>query len=177
MEMKFFAKKRKGVTPIIAIVLLLMMTVAAGGMAWQFIQSTMEQQQQSAEKELTKMSQSQLSVLEGNGTVGTGTMISFFIKNPGAGSSLTLSDSIVKINGYLDKSLTSTEGIFSGSCTAGIIASGSTCYLNMDLTNAENTVKFPNVGNTLNVEIISNTGQTIIYSCTPSRVVGGIGYC
>ncbi|MCK5322232.1 MAG: hypothetical protein KAJ47_03125, partial [Candidatus Aenigmarchaeota archaeon] len=47
--------KRKGITPIIAIVLLLMMTVAAGGLAWTFIQSTIEGQQTKTEAELEGM--------------------------------------------------------------------------------------------------------------------------
>lgn len=156
MKLRFLKSKKKGITPIIAIVLLLMMTVAAGGMAWRFIQTTMEKQQSAAEKELGKMNQAQLKVLEGNGSIGA-SPIALFIKNPGVAMSLSTSDAIVKIDGRVNTAIT-----LGGTCTTAQIDSGSTCYL--DVTG----VNLPDLGDTVDIEILFKTGQTVVYSCTTS---------
>ena len=173
MDIRFLGKKRKGVTPIIAIVLLLMMTVAAGGMAWTFIQSTMEQQQQSAEKELDKMTQAQLRILEGNGTAplgaaSAGTELTLFIKNPGVAMSMPNTGAIVKINGDIDKGMTAdSENALVGTCVEKEIEAGRTCELTLDFTKSLDTnLVFPDVGDTMDVEIQFKTGQTVMYSCT-----------
>ena len=88
--------KRKGITPIIAIVLLLMMTVAAGGFAWTFIQSTIDDAQETTAKNMEDMNTRKvLRVIQGQCTGGAGTNCEDTVllpyPTPGDGTEITLS--------------------------------------------------------------------------------------
>ena len=105
--------KRKGITPIIAIVLLLMMTVAAGGLAWTFIQSTIESQQTKTEAELESMGMTkQLEVIqvENDGVADPANEWEVTIRNPGDPVTIDVTNFLVKLDGKLvDAAVTVTD--------------------------------------------------------------------
>ncbi|MCK5474000.1 MAG: hypothetical protein KAI53_01220 [Candidatus Aenigmarchaeota archaeon] len=80
---KFFKTERKGITPIIAIVLLLMMTVAAFGLTFVWVQSTQQDLQENIGKDIksvTDMNAAQFSIESIYNDTGN---ISIVVRNTG----------------------------------------------------------------------------------------------
>ena len=148
---------RKGITPIIAIVLLLMMTVAAGGLAWTFILNTMESQQTKTTKELSQMGAKSLQVLQiqnhGLGWNAT-------IRNPGDPVALKWDYLIVKINGKI----IDLTGKYSGTT---MLNNGENTELLIDWTT--NDTDFPEITeDPVLIEIEMNSNYRFSYSCKAS---------
>ena len=152
--------KRKGITPIIAIVLLLMMTVAAGGLAWTFIQSTIEGQQTKTEAELEGMGMTKiLEVIQiQNNTDESGWNIT--IRNPGDPVVLNWDNLLVKLEGRLLP--INTSYTHSG---VGELNTGEHTVLNINWSKA-NYGDYPKVVDTPRVvELEMNTDYRFSYSC------------
>ena len=96
--------KRKGITPIIAIVLLLMMTVATVRLAWTFIQSTMVSQQTKTEAELEEMGMTKLLEviqIENDGVADVANEWIVTVRNPGEPVTIDVTNLLVKVDGRL----------------------------------------------------------------------------
>jgi flagellin-like protein len=149
---------RKGITPIIAIVLLLMMTVAAAGLAWTFIQNTMEEQQTGIKGELSKIGHRTLQIVQIHSELATPTTWNVTIRNPGDPLTLDWDNTIVKVDGRIH--------ILNGN--------GITGYQDVVRTGDVFTITITNMPNwpliaqpSKRIEIEMNQDYKFTYTCTP----------
>ncbi len=155
---------RKGITPVIAIVLLLMMTVAAAGLAYEFIMNMSEKQTEAIGEQVSAQSdkmRTEFRILQvQDGALATGD-IDIYIKNVG---SLDIPEFdtdklVVKQDGQLDSTAT-----FGGDCTSDAVEVGDTCVL--EVTGGVLTLALPNdVLTTVDYEVILDNGYKLSYAC------------
>ena len=149
---------RKGITPVIAIVLLLMMTVAAAGLAYEFIMDMSAKQteaigeQVSAQSDKMRTNLQILQVQNGSGN------LTFMIKNVGslAVGKIVEGDINVKVDGEMI-----TPDSVGGDCTGSSLEVKSTC----DLMIEHGYMDLPAVGETTTFEIILGNGYVLAYGC------------
>ena len=155
--------KRKGITPVIAIVLLLMMTVAAAGLAYEFIMNMSEKQTEAigeqVEAQSSKMRTEFRIIQVKSGGAGD---LDYYIKNVGSleipefdGTKLS-----VKQDGDLR-----FDATFAGTCTsAGTIEVGDVCVLSV--SSAGDPLSLPgDAVTTVSYELILDSGITVSYAC------------
>lgn len=150
---------RKGITPVIAIVLLLMMTVAAAGLAYEFIMDMSAKQTEAIGEQVGAQSdkmRTNLQILQVQN--GTGNNLTFMIKNVGslAVGKIVAGDLNVKVNGRVISPTT-----VSGDCTAKSLEVKSTC----DLVIEEDSMDLPAVGETKTFEFVLGNGYVLAYGC------------
>ena len=149
---------RKGITPVIAIVLLLMMTVAAAGLAYEFIMNMSEKQTAAIDEQVGAQSDKMRTELRILQIQENGADLNFLIKNTGSlvVSRINHSNTDYKVDGKIY----STTPVFSGDCYGeSSIEIGETCTLTVagqDL---------PDVGTTKTFEFILENGLTLAYGC------------
>ncbi|MBW6461518.1 MAG: flagellin [DPANN group archaeon] len=149
---------RKGITPIIAIVLLLMMTVAAAGLAYEFIMNMSDKQTSAIDDQVNAQSdkmRTDLRILQVQKNSGN---LNFIIKNMGsvviAGINDTTTDYIV------DGKINAITPSFSGDCnTKPTIEISETCTLTVT------GETLPMVGTTKTFEFILKNGYKLSYGC------------
>ena len=161
--------KRKGITPIIAIVLLLMMTVAAGGLAWTFIQSTIEGQQTKTEAELEGMGMTkQLEIIQienNNALVPLEWIVT--VRNPGDPVKLDLTNLLMKIDGRLVSYTTASP-------TDSDLKTGDNTEIKIVFDDA--VTEWPDVVDPpVIIELEMNTDYRFSYSCNVN--MNHITYC
>ena len=167
---------KKGITPVIAIVLLLMMTVAAAGLAYEFIMSMSETQTKAIEEQMGSQSDKMrmdLRVLQlQNNTPDTN--ITFYLKNVGSIelSTIDVNNMDIKVDGEMILITTPSTNI-DGACTTtdGSIPIGSTCELSIN----HPSMAFPNVGVTKTYELTLSNGYVLAYGC--NRASAGDDFC
>lgn len=149
-------EQRKGLTPIIAVVLLLLMTVAAAGLAYQFVTGTQSDVQEKVKSNVdSQLSASDYAfIIENVGKSGTGHAIT--IRNTGK-AAITASDLSLYIDGA-----SVAHGL------TGSIAAGST-------TTTAALGTFPSAGATSNIKITHKSGYQALHSCT--NPAGTATYC
>lgn len=144
-------KIRKGITPVIAIVLLLMITVGVAGAAYVWIKQVQEQTQAGIETgiiEQTAAMQARLSI--DSIWENTNNDISFMLRN--SGSYTYTSGNTDGFKYYMD------DTPVSGSC--GMRAPGTTCSV-------DSVTDFPSTG-TFTIKAVDNFGNEVIKSCVVS---------
>lgn len=159
---KFAGKsKRKGITPVIAIVLLLMMTVAAAGMAYVWIMSLQEGIAADTDKDLAAL-QSQKNArlsIEGvynNTLVAPAGRVSFTLRN--SGTYPYSATDVANIKVYVDGQALTTV------CAAGtgtLAGQGTTCRV--DTATAFPTV--PGSDGAVKIEVKPPIGSGATYIC------------
>jgi len=157
--------RRKGITPVIAIVLLLMMTVAAAGLAYEFIMNMSEKQTEAIGEQVDAQSnkmRTEFRIIQVKGGVAATGDVDYYIKNVGSleipefdGTKLS-----VKQDGDLR-----FDATFAGTCTtAGTIEVGDVCVL--VVTDAVNPLNLPGDSvTTVSYELILDSGITVSYAC------------
>ena len=154
---------RKGITPVIAIVLLLMMTVAAAGMAWVFLQNMINQGQESTTEQfkgLTESATAQIKII--SVWKGQNGEIKFTVQNSGSYTYTSTEQDQFKF--YLDGAPETTTS------RCGIAEPGTTC----DVTFAGNT--FPTATTqTKVIRVVPPKGNAVTYSCSIEEA--GQTYC
>jgi len=151
--------KRKGITPVIAIVLLLMMTVAAAGMAYVWIMGLQEDIQEQSNEGVEKQQRdtaAAISIVSAwNDT--TSTMIAFTIKNTGT---YTFSaDEIAQFTYYFNGVY--NDGTAFGTPCVGLGEPGSVCQVVSD----EGFPATPGRAGQVNIKVDPPFGSTSPYSC------------
>ncbi len=154
---------KKGITPVIAIVLLLMMTVAAAGLAYEFIMSMTQDATsdiEAARKIQSDRMRTNLQILQ---VEDDGTDLVFTIKNTGSIDMPTFIPA--EINVKYDGQVKSIAGGFGDTCESAGVAAGSTCILKL----LGETGEFPQgVGTLRTFEFVLSNGYTLSYGCTNS---------
>jgi len=157
---KFAAKsKRKGITPVIAIVLLLMMTVAAAGMAYVWIMSLQENIASDTEKDLETLQETKNARLSiesvWNDTNGFGIMI----KNAGT-YTFTATDAT---------NIRTQVGTYTASGCATIAGPGTTCTITVTQAQQQFPIT-PGSDGEVTIKVISPKGLGDTYSCSVTNV-------
>ncbi len=152
---------KKGITPVIAIVLLLMMTVAAAGLAYEFIMNMSETQTEAIAEQVEAQSdkmRTDIRILQIQNT-SSANLLQFIIRNQGSTDVPEISDTNteIKLDGKILPSATLND-----SCTDKTIIAGTTCYLNVTAADFDD---LPDVGTTQNFEILLDNGLTLAYAC------------
>lgn len=148
---------RKGITPVIAIVLLLMMTVAAAGLAYSWIMSMQETAQAgisediSARMETMRAGITIISVWQTGATPDTG--ISMAIKN--SGSSTFQDAEIDDFQVFVDGKPPTTGGCLADSD----IGPGKTFTCTHDAA-------FPGSGESVTIRVSPTVGNAVSYVCS-----------
>ncbi len=156
--MKYIHNRRKGITPVIAIVLLLMMTVAAAGLAYEFIMNMSEKQTEAIGEQVGAQSDKMRTELRILQVQANGADLDFLIKNTGSLvlSNITTVDTDFKVDGMIE----TTSVAFSGTCASEpSIEIGETCTLTVA------GQSLPAVGTTKTFEFILGNGYTLAYGC------------
>ncbi|MEA3229996.1 MAG: archaellin/type IV pilin N-terminal domain-containing protein [archaeon] len=156
---------KKGVTPVIAIVLLLMMTVAAAGLAYEFIMNMSQQQTEAIGEQVGAQSEKMrtdlriLQVQEGTGS------LDFLIKNVGSVDigKITAATMDIKVDGEI---IVVADTDVTGTCVSDDMTVGGTCKLT--ITAAEMSLP-SNVGITKTFEFILENGYVLAYGCNIVR--------
>ena len=162
MMNNYIKMKRKGITPIIAIVLLLMMTVAAFGMTFVWVQKTQGEIQDGVSDEVTNMmgkNAAQFSI-ESVYNDSTGGLIAVIIRNSGTYSFSDGSQFKIYVDG-----LPTTHDNPAGSLAPG----ASQTYIT--------TKSWDDIGgtNTHEIKVVSPQSTLATTTCVPARTVQG--YC
>ena len=161
--MKCIHNRRKGITPVIAIVLLLMMTVAAAGLAYEFIMNMSEKQTEAIGEQVGAQSDKMRTELRILQVQANGANLDFLIKNTGSLvlSNITTVDTDFKVDGKIEATTT-----FTGNCvTEPSIEIGETCTLTVA------GQSLPVVGTTKTFEFILGNGYTLAYGCNKASSV------
>ncbi|NOQ38500.1 hypothetical protein GQ472_06455 [archaeon] len=157
--------RRKGITPVIAIVLLLMMTVAAAGLAYEFIMNMSEKQTEAIGEQVDAQSnkmRTEFRIIQVKGAAAAAGDVDYYIKNVGSleipefdGTKLS-----VKEDGDLR-----FDATFAGTCTSvGTIEVGDVCVL--EVTDLINPLALPGDSvTTVTYELILDSGVTVSYGC------------
>lgn len=149
---KFAAKsKRKGITPVIAIVLLLMMTVAAAGMAYVWIMSLQEQIQQTGQEGVDKTKKDASAALSIESGWNQGGNLYVALKN--AGTYTFSTGEVAAFTYYINGQPKATAT----TCT-GLSAPSTICQINT-------AVSYPSVGSKVVVKVDAGFGNQAVYSC------------
>ena len=148
--------KRKGITPVIAIVLLLMMTVAAAGMAYVWIMSLQEDIEEQANEGIRKQ-QTDASAVIAIESVWEDSVtgnIFFMLRNSGTHTFTTAQ--VSQFGYYIDGAPATPATI----CTAvNLNAQGTTCQV-------ETATPFPAAaGDKVQISVKSPVGRSTEYSC------------
>lgn len=167
---------RKGITPVIAIVLLLMMTVAAAGLAYEFIMNMSEKQTEAIGEQVSAQSdkmRTELRVLQiQNGSNQDN--FTFFVKNTGSMNlnPIDKKSMELKVDGKMLIDLDSDVDV-TGSCFEEdqIIDVGETC--NMIIEHVD--MNYPDLDKTKTFEFILDSGYVFVYSC--NRVSADDYFC
>lgn len=162
-------KMKKGITAIIAIILLLMMTVAAGALAYTWLNNVQREAQSSIEsqlgKELTKMGTS-LKIIGGRPDANN--YIVLTVKNVGRNTIPAIADAAtttVMINNVYNSSVN-----FAGSACNTALDPSAACELTLG------NIPFPGISETKSITVILGDGSTVGYSCI-YKTSGGNKYC
>lgn len=167
--------ERKGITPIIAVVLLLMMTVASAGLAWAWLQSMQTSTQEKMEQQVKSIGANPFRVfsvepLDHDANPATPSIMKLFIKNTekttlnGIGAADKLG---IKINKRVQAAPT-----LAGDClTKATLGANEACALEIQSTS------FPALGATTEVGIATVDGYEISYVCTTKSAADGGLYC
>ncbi|NOQ55562.1 MAG: hypothetical protein GQ477_02015 [Nanohaloarchaea archaeon] len=156
---------RKGITPVIAMVLLLMMTVAAAGLAYEFIMDMTDTQTAAIEDQVSAQSdkmRTDLQILQVQENPITSANLDFIIKNTGTLVVAAIDEGTTnyKVDGAIE--ITPT---FTGTCTSNdALEISETCILTVA------SEDLPVVGTTKTFEFILNNGYVLAYGC---NVVSG----
>ncbi len=166
---EFFKTKRKGITPIIAIVLLLMMTVAAFGLTFVWVQSTQQDLQENIGKDIqgvTDRTSSQFSIESIYNDTGN---ISIVIRNTGR---YTFED-VTLFTVYLD-GISLVPNIQFSTTGGSMLAPDKTATIR---TTADATRKWVNLttGDLHSFKVVSPKATQATATCTTSNAVNG--YC
>ncbi len=157
--------RKKGITPVIAIVLLLMMTVAAAGLAYEFIMNMSEKQTEAIGEQVDAQSnkmRTEFRVIQVKGGAAATGDLDYYIKNVGSLEIPEFDDS--KLSAKQDGDLR-FDSTFAGTCTtAGSIEVGDICVL--EVTDLINPLDLPaDAVTTVNYELILDSGVTVSYAC------------
>lgn len=145
---------RKGITPIIAVVLLLMMTVAAAGLAYTWVIGVQTSiQERVGQEALTLGERRPLLVVQESGNV-TNAPITLLLQNPGTDWNIRTEGLIVRVDG----TVCGTCGVATG--TSPVLAARSTKYINVT------GVTFPSMEKRVTItELIFIDGVRLSYTC------------
>ncbi|RLG13453.1 MAG: hypothetical protein DRN71_04805 [Candidatus Nanohalarchaeota archaeon] len=149
--------KRKGITPVIAIVLLLMMTVAAAGMAYVWIMSLQESVQNQGNEGVEKQQRETSAAITIVSAWNDSTHLAFIVKN--SGTYTFSSDELDQFTYYFNGVYNDATG-FGTPCT-GLDEPGSICKVVSD-------EDFPDTAGTAGQVVIKVDppfGSTSPYSC------------
>ena len=163
---------KKGITPVIAIVLLLMMTVASAGLAWMWLQSMQTSTQEQLTEQVKQIGANPFNVIS---VEKSGTDIKMVLRNKDKASIAGIgakADIVLKI----DNAVASTTDFVDGAgddnnCLAQTTMDyGETCDLLLT------DVTFPDQSETTEIHIITKEGYEITYTCTAQQTQGNF-YC
>ncbi len=146
--------KRKGITPVIAIVLLLMMTVAAAGMAYMWIMSLQEDMEETANEGIAKQRRdaSAAITIESVWMDSAGLDIQFVIRN--SGTYTFTATELGQFGYYIDG-----VPISVGTACAGLTGAGTTCTV-------DSNEPFPaTAGDEKTIMVKSPAGKGSTYTC------------
>ncbi len=150
--------KRKGITPVIAIVLLLMMTVAAAGVAYLWIMDLQEGMAETADEGINKQRTDASAAVRVVSAWKDGPNIAFTLKNTGT---YTFSATeLAKFSYYFNGKY--NDGSLFGTACAGFSEPGSVCTIVSDMA-------FPTVAGvdgSVIIKVDPPFGSTSPYSCT-----------
>ena len=145
--------KRKGITPVIAIVLLLMMTVAAAGMAYVWIMSIQEDIGADTERDLANLNQQKNARLSISAVWNNTGNVNLIIKNSGTYVYTAADVGNIKV-------LVGSQ-VITGGCT-GLTTQGTTCTVT-------SATAFPtNAGDlgAVSIKVVAPIGMGDTYSCS-----------
>ncbi len=155
--------RRKGITPVIAIVLLLMMTVAAAGLAYEFIMNMSEKQTEAIGEQVDAQSNKMRTELRILQVQESGADLDFLIKNTGSLAVSRINHSTTDYK--LDGKIIPTTPVFSDTCyTEDSIETGETCTLTVA------GAALPVFGTTKSFEFILENGLKLTYGCNLASV-------
>ncbi len=152
--------KRKGITPVIAIVLLLMMTVAAAGMAYVWIMSIQEDIAADTERDLANFNKQKNARLSISAVWNDSGDISMIIKN--AGTYVYTADDVGNI-----QILVGSEVITPTTC-GSLSTQGTTCTV-------DSSTAFPTTAGELGavtMRIVAPIGMGDTYTCSVPTMGG-----
>ncbi|MFH1432059.1 MAG: archaellin/type IV pilin N-terminal domain-containing protein [archaeon] len=151
--------KRKGITPVIAIVLLLMMTVAAAGMAYVWIMSVQEGVEAQANEGLAKQQTDASAAIKIESVWNSTTSAYFVLRNTGTYS--YSDEDVNQFAYYVDGVPQTTISQTCAGSTSKLKAPGSICEVHLT------TSTFPaSAGDTKVISVKSPVGRSAEYSCT-----------
>lgn len=165
-------KMRKGITPVIAIVLLLMMTVAIAGVAYVWLTKVQEDIQKGTEgviKEKTEAMKASVSI---DSIWKTGTAPDYYIALTvrNAGSHVYTRTEVEGFKVYLDNADADGSWISGEICESGSLVLSDTC--DWDTSGTPGTI-FPGSGTSFTMKVVDNFGNFATRSCTVN--VAGTG--
>ena len=141
---------RKGITPIIAVVLLLMMTVAAAGLAYQFVINAQTGVQAGLEQEIAGTQAQSQAKLTIDTVYNTTTDVVISLRNSGS-YTFNTGDLSVYIDGRpFTTAVFAPAGTFSPKSTITVTVAG----------------QWPAVGVSKAIRIIPAVGNPVSYTCT-----------
>ncbi len=156
--MKILSKNRKGLTPVLSMVLLLMIAVAAVGIMYGFVmklqkgtQNTIQKQTGSIQQKIQQQINTQFNIESVYKTSDDHLGIS--LRNTG-NSEICFKDLTVYVNGV------PTTGVVKVSPASDCITPGQIMILNVT------AYPFPSLGQTDNIKIASTVGTFATYTCS-----------
>lgn len=142
---------RKGISAIVAIILLLLMTVAAAGIAYTWLTAMQSGTQQTVSSGISEIEEKTGTKIEIISVTKTGNFFNVALKNSGQSIfDITTTNTQVIIDG--------TKVTFSQDCNA--LEAGKTCTIT-----TSDGPQFPSSGVTRDVKVILSNGLTLSYKC------------
>jgi len=152
---------KKGITAVIATVLLLMMTVAAAGVSYSWIMGMQKDVQKSTEAKYANDASKTDSKLSIDSMWNQAGNIQFTIRNTGTYAFKDLT----KFSFYVDGVKSPTPGSFTGMLTPGGVVT---------ITTAEGFPTYP-AAPSKTIKVVAETGTNVVYKCEVSVI--GQSYC
>ena len=162
MNNNYIKTKRKGITPIIAIVLLLMMTVAAFGLTFVWVQETQSEIQESISQDITDITDKNSATFNIESIYNDTGNIAIVLRNTGRYSFDDLSTFSIYLDGKMK-----TNPLASGTQFPSKDVQTLTLTDSWDSTIADNQ---PHT-----IKIVSPMSTQTVFTCVPSKTENG--YC
>ncbi len=187
-------KNRKGITPIIAIVLLLMMTVAAAGLAWQFIQNTMSDAQKQVKDLDINRAPPKVVACVGDSTGNGGSEMYLLVQVPGPNITFNTEGMVVYTNGekdviamsqlanYIDTTTASFNPLGASSSHPNcfnpgtVVGENRMCWIKLNLGSSGVDTTFPRPGESYTIELTlpQMNNLKLAYTCSPTKAANPV---
>lgn len=152
-------ENRKGITPVIAIVLLLMMTVAAAGLAYMWVIGVQQEAQTGIETQVQQIQQQAAAQLTIDTVYNETGNIDFVLRNSGT---YAFSTTDVSNFAYYIDGKTITPNV----ACPGTLATGKTCTVE---TSSTFPIEVGTDGSKI-IKVVPPVGSAISYTCSISKV-------